>query len=139
MRITTPILLGAFMLIGLLPHAGAQPLPANVGTRTAAGAASPGQRDTYIRKSEEELDEWQAKLFRFDEATNARAHKDVAASWTELLADLEKAEAGAYKLQTVARDGLEDAKVSYEKATSELADAWGRVRPEDRREQTTGD
>jgi hypothetical protein len=35
-------------------------------------------------------------------------------------------------LQTVAADGLEDAKVSYEKATSELADEWQKVRPEDR-------
>jgi hypothetical protein len=138
MRITTPILLATFVMIGA-PPAGAQPVPADVGTRTAVDAASSGRRDTYLLKSEEELDEWQVKLLRFDEESRARAQKDGAASRAVLLSALDKAEAGAYKLQTVAADGLEDAKVSYEKAVGELADAWGKVRLEDRRQAATGD
>ena len=55
------------------------------------------------------------------------------------LAALDKAEAEASKLQTVAADGLEDAKVSYDKATTELSDAWGKVRPEDRADKASGD
>ncbi len=132
MRMTTPILLGSFLLIGTLPSGHAQ--RADAGNQTAVNAGSPGPRDKYIQKSEEDLDEWQAKLLRFDEETKARAQKDEAATWSGLLAALDKAEAGAYRLQTVAADGLEDAKVSYEKATSELADTWEKARSGDRRQ-----
>jgi hypothetical protein len=133
MRIATFILLGLLLPIGVAPVARAQPVPPDGGTQTAANAAVPGQRDTYIRKSEEELDDWQARLLRFDEETKAAARKDAASSWADLLAALDGAEAGAYKLQTVAADGLDDAKASYEKAISELADTWEKARPDDRR------
>jgi hypothetical protein len=89
-------------------------------------------RDRYIQKSEAELDEWQAKLVQFDEETKARAQQVGAAARADLMAALDKAEAGAWKMQTVAADGLENAKVSYEKATSELADTWEKMRPEER-------
>jgi small-conductance mechanosensitive channel len=129
---TTTFLLGAFMLIGLVPEACAQSASPDADAQSASRKNSTSQRDTYILKSQVELDDWQARLVRFEEETNARMRKDGVATWTELLAALDKAEAGAYKLQTVAADGLEDAKVSYEKATSELADEWQKVRPEDR-------
>jgi small-conductance mechanosensitive channel len=133
MRIIRPILVGSFLLIATLPYGRARAAPPDAGKQTAVNADSPGRRDTYIQKSEEELDDWQAKLLRFDEEIKARAQKDGSATWSDLLAALDKAEAGAYRLQTVAADGLEDAKVSYEKSTSELADTWEKARSEDRR------
>nr|WP_294514738.1 hypothetical protein [uncultured Rhodopila sp.] len=133
MRNAIAILLALSLPIGIEASARAQPVPPDVGTHMAVNADSPGRRDLYIQKSEEELDDWQAKLLRFDEETHARMQKNRSASLAGLLAALDKAEAGAYKLQTISADGLEDAKISYEKATSELADAWGKVRPEDHR------
>jgi hypothetical protein len=132
MHITKPILLGAFLLIGPLADAGAQPAPPDADTRPAVNTGSAGLRDRYIQKSEAELDEWQAKLVQFDEETKARAQQVGAAARADLMAALDKAEAGAWKMQTVAADGLENAKVSYEKATSELADTWEKMRPEER-------
>ena len=134
MRIASTVLLGAFMLIGALPGAGAQPAPAD-----KASPDSSGQRDKYIQKSDKEMAQWQAKLSRFDAETGARAQNDGAATRADLAAALDKAEAEASKLQTVAADGLEDAKVSYDKATTELSDAWGKVRPEDRADKASGD
>jgi hypothetical protein len=134
MRIATSILLGLLLPIGAVPFACAQPVPPDGGTQTAANAGLRGPRDTYIQKSEEELDDWQARLLRFDAETKAGARKDGAASWADLMAALDGAEAGAYKLQTVTADGLDDAKASYEKAISELADTWEKARPDDRRQ-----
>ena len=134
MRIATSILFVLLLPIGVAPFASAQPAPPDGGTQTAVRAAGHGPRDTYIQKSEEELDDWQARLLRFDQETKAAARKDGASSWADLMAALDGAEAGAYKLQTVAADGLDDAKASYEKAISALADTWDKARSEHRRQ-----
>jgi hypothetical protein len=132
MHITKPILLGAFLLSGPLPDAGAQTAPPDTDTRPALNTASASLRDGYIQKSEAELDDWQAKLVQFDDETKARVQQDAAAARADLMAAMDKAETGAWKMQTVAADGLENAKISYEKATSELADTWEKMQPDDR-------
>jgi hypothetical protein len=116
------------MLFCLSPASLAQPAPPD--TQIAVLAA--GQRDTYIVKSEAELDEWQVKLLRFCDESKAQARADTAATRNELLTALEKAEAGASRLQTAGAESWDDATISYEKATSELEVAWDKARADRR-------
>ncbi len=120
----------AAALLFCLPAAElAQPAPPD--THIAVSAAD--QRDTYIVKSEEELDEWQVKLLRFCDEAKLQARADTAVTKDRLLTALEKAEAGASRLQTAGAENWDEARVSYERATSDLAVAWDKVQAGDHR------
>ncbi len=133
MRIATLILFGSFMLIGFTPKTVSQTTEPGAEIQPAATASPRSQRDIYILESEADLDLWQAKLLQIDEETDALMRKDGATCWADVLAAMDKAEAGAYKLQIVTAEGLGNARVSYEKAISDLANTWEKARPEDRR------
>jgi hypothetical protein len=123
------LLTAAALLCGLPPAPLAQPAPA--ATPVALSAA--GQRDIYMMKSEEELDEWQARLLRFCEEAKLQARADTGAIRNELLTALEKAEARASRLQTAGAERWDDARIAYEQATSELAVTWDKVQAGDHR------
>nr|WP_294522899.1 hypothetical protein [uncultured Rhodopila sp.] len=125
---TASAMLGAAALVWLSPAVLAQ--PATPDTPIAAPAAS--QRDTYIVRSEAELDDWQAKLLRFCEEAKVQARSDRAATKADLLAALDKAEAGAFRLQTAGAESWDDARMSYERATGDLEVAWDKARADHR-------
>jgi hypothetical protein len=128
MRTTTALLTAAALLVCLSPALLAQPVPPN--THIVVLAA--GQRDTFMMKSEAELDEWQIKLLRFCDEAKVQARAGTAETKADLLAALDKAEAGAFRLQTVGAENWDDATISYERATSELAVAWDKARADRR-------
>ncbi len=129
MRMTEATLTAAAMLFCLPPAPFAQPAASN----TEVAAPHTSGRDTYMMNSEAELDEWQVKLLRFCDEAKAQARQDSVAAEADLLAALDKAEAGAFRLQTVGAQDWEDARILYEKATSELAVTYDRVQPGDHR------
>ena len=128
-RIGGAALTAAAMLFCLTPSSAAQPAAPD----THVAAAPTSQRDTYMLNSETELDGWQVKLLRFCDEAKLHARKDKVETEADLLAALDKAEARASRLQTVGAEGWDDARISYEKATSELGAAWDKVQPGDRR------
>jgi hypothetical protein len=76
--------------------------------------------------------EWQRKLINFNEKVETKgkeastvAEKDLQKAWT-------KADTASHELQTVGAKGWKSAKASFENASRELAEAWDKVRPEDK-------
>jgi hypothetical protein len=129
------VVIGPLMLIGALPAAAAQStlaLGSGAPIELAAGSDSTADRDTYTHEARDEMREWQRKLNDFSakaaakgkEAGNA-AENDLNKAWT-------KAEAASRKLQTASAEGWESAKTSFEEASHELADAWDKIRPQDK-------
>ena len=132
--LTASIVIGPLVLIGALPAAGQSTLALGSGTpvQLAAGADSAADRDTYTQKAREEMQEWQRKLHDFSEKAAAKgkqldnaAENDLNEAWT-------KAKAASSRLQTAGAEGWESAKTSFEEASRELADAWDKIRPEDK-------
>jgi hypothetical protein len=78
------------------------------------------------------MQEWQQKLHHFGERAKVKALKEGNAAENELNAAWTKTETEAHKLQTAGTEGWDDAKISYEHASHELANAWDRIRPEDK-------
>ena len=129
------IVIGPLMLIGALPAAAGQSTPAlgsGAPVRVAAGGDTTADRDTYTQKAKDEMQEWQQKLHDFSEKAEAKGKEAGNAAEVDLNKAWTKAEAASRKLQTVGADGWESAKTSFEKASHELADAWHRIRPQDK-------
>ena len=132
--LTVSIVIGPLMLIGALPAAGQSTLVLGSGApvQLAAGADSAADRDTYTQQARDEMREWQRKLHDFSEKAETKgkeagnaAENDLKKAWTQ-------AEAASRKLQTVGAESWESAKTSFEKASRELADAWHKIRPQDK-------
>jgi hypothetical protein len=130
----TSIVLGPLMLFGALPAVAGQPTPApRSGTPTRLAADdSTTDRDTYAHRAQADMQEWQRKLHRVGETTEAKgreagntAENDLNEVWT-------RAEAASRKLQAVAADDWESAKASFERASHELTDTWHKTHSEDR-------
>lgn len=136
MRIlTAAIIFTPLMLIGALPALAGQPVslsPPNAPVRLAADTASTTDRDTYMQRAKDELQEWQRKLHDFGEQAKAKGQTTSNSSGDELNEAWSKTEAASHRLQTASADGWESAKISFEKASQNLADAWHKIHPEDK-------
>jgi|GEM_PF-1412374 len=129
MRILIPsIVLGPLMLVGALPAAAGHPVAFATQIQLAAGSDPTGDRDTYSQKARDDVQAWQRKLHDFSAKTQAEGRKDATAAQHDLNEAWTKAEAAANKLQTAGADGWESAKISYEKASQDLASSWDKVR-----------
>lgn len=136
MRIFTgSIIIGSFMLIGALPAAAGQSelvLGSTAPIRLAASSDSTGDRDTYTQKARDEIQEWQRKLDNFSEKAKAKGKEATNAAENDLNKAWAKTKAASSELQTAGTEGWESAKTSFENAVRELADAWDKVRPQDK-------
>jgi hypothetical protein len=126
--LTTAIVLGPLMLIGSPVGAADQSSPSGAPIQSAATSDSAASRDTYVQKAREDLQEWQQKLHDFSEKAQAKAQKDGDEAEKGLNAAWAKTEAEGHKLQDATGEGWENAKISYENASRELAHAWDKVR-----------
>src|SRR5579863_4418636 len=119
------------MLIGTLPAAAGPSISPAMSIQLTpgsyAGAHATADRDSYAQKARAELQEWQQKLHDFSEKAEAAGRKDTIAAEHDLNEAWKKTEAEARKLQTASAAEWESAKISYEKASRELADAWHRI------------
>jgi hypothetical protein len=133
MRIlTASIVIGPLMLVGTLPAAAGPAIAADAPVRLAAGDASTADRDTYTQRARNEMQEWQRKLHDFDERAEAKGQKAGDAAEHDLHAAWKRVEAAGHKLQTASAEGWESAKVSFEKASHDLAETWDKVRGQDK-------
>jgi hypothetical protein len=133
--LTAAIVIGSFTLIGALPAAADQStLTFGSGTsvRLADTGGSPADRDTYAHRARDEMQEWQRKLHDFGEKAEATGKEASNAAQNDLNKAWTKAESASRELRIVGADGWERAKASYEKATRELADAWEKIRPQNK-------
>lgn len=132
--LTVSIVIGPLVLIGALPAAGQSTLALGSGApvQLAAGGDSTADRDTYTQRARDEMQEWQRKLHDFSEIAAAKGKEAGNAAENDLNKTWAKADAASRKLQTVGAEGWESAKTSFEKASQELADAWHRIRPQDK-------
>ena len=129
----TSTVVGSLLLIGLigtLPAAGqlVQPTQPTASLRVAAVADSKAERDTYVQKARNEVQEWQRKLHDLREKTrtknseaNITAQNDFKTAWTE-------AQDAFHKLETVGAEDWESAKISFNKASQKLAATWEKIK-----------
>jgi hypothetical protein len=130
------ILIGSLLLIGALPAAaGGQstiPPSASAHVRLAANANATVDRDTYLQRARDEMQEWRRKLHDFSAKAEANGKEAGNAAETDLNKAWTKTEAASRRLQTVGAEGWQRAKTSFEKASHELAEAWHKLHPEDK-------
>lgn len=129
------IVIGPLMLIGALPAGAGQSTPA-LGSRAAVQIAaadeSTADRESYTRKAQDELREWQHKLREFGDQAAASGKAAGNAANDDLNQARTKAEAATDRLQTVGAEGWASAKASFEQASHDLSDTWHRVHPDDK-------
>jgi hypothetical protein len=133
--LTAAIVFAPLMLIGVLPAVAGQPvslLPSNTPVRLAADTPTATDRDSYMQRAKDEMQEWQRKLHDFGEQGKAKGQTASNATGDELNEAWNKTEAASHKLQTASADGWESAKTTFEKASHNLADTWHRIHPEEK-------
>jgi ribosomal protein L7/L12 len=133
--LTASIVIGPLMVIGALSAVAgqsAQALGSRAAVQVAAAADSAADRESYARKAQDELREWQHKLREFGDQAAASGKAAGNAANDDLNQARTKAEAASDRLQTVGAEGWESAKASFEKASHDLADTWHRVHPDDK-------
>jgi len=133
--LTAAIVVAPLLLIGVLPAIAGQPVslaPSNAPIRLAADTASATDRDTYLQRAKDELQEWQRKLHDSSEQAKAKGQAAGDSASDELNEAWSKTEDASHRLQTASADGWESAKISFEKASHNLADAWHKIHPEEK-------
>jgi hypothetical protein len=132
MHVTTvSILIGSFILISTVPEAVAQ-VASDSHVQVVAAGDSNADREGYAQNARNEMQVWRGKLDQFDERAKARGQQVGSAAENELNVAWTQTAAGAKKLQSIGADGWEEAKISYEKASSHLADTWDRIQPKEK-------
>ena len=133
--LSAAIVFAPLMLAGVLPASAGQPvslLPSNAPIRLVADTASTADRDTYMQRAKGELEEWQRKMHDFSEQAKTTGQTASNSTGNELNEAWNKTEAASHRLQAASADGWESAKISFENASHNLADAWHKVHPEEK-------
>jgi hypothetical protein len=130
--LSASVVIGALMLIGALAAAADRSIAADPQIQLAADSGPTADKDTYTQKARDEMQAWQQKLHDFSENAKAQGQKAGDAAENGLNAAWTKTEEAAQRLQTASADGWERAKISFEQASRELADAWDRIRAPDK-------
>jgi hypothetical protein len=129
-RFIVSLFIGPFLLIGALPAVAGQSVPSDTQVQ-CAGSDATGDRDTYIRKAQDDLQEWQQKVHDFGAEAAAKGRKDAIAAQRDLDEAWAKTEAEADKLKTSLKtssaEAWDSARTSYEKASHELAGTWDKI------------
>jgi len=139
MRIFNTLAAGAILLLLIAALPGASQTPA--GQTTSSQASAPptpltregsfgAKKDEYVRKSKDDMREWQKKVHDFGETAEIKGHEANAAAKSDLRKAWADTEAQSHKLETARADGWDGAKASFEKASQTLKDAWHKVHPE---------
>lgn len=129
------IMIGPLMLSGAAFAAAGQSslvLGSGVAVQLAADESSKIDRDTYTQKAQDEVREWQRKLHDLGEKTAAKGKEAGTAAENDLSRAWTRTEAESRKLQAAGAEGWESAKISFEKASHELAETWHKSHPDDK-------
>jgi hypothetical protein len=129
----TSTIVGSFLVIGLigtLPAAGQsiQPPQPAASSRMAAVADWKTERDAYVQKARDEVQEWQRKLHDFSEKTRTKTSETSIMAQNDFNAAWKETEDAFHKLETVRAEDWESAKTSYNKASLKLAAIWDKIK-----------
>jgi hypothetical protein len=129
----TSTVVGSFLVIGLigtLPAAGQsiQPPQPSASSRMAAVADWKTERDAYVQKARDEVQEWQRKLHDFSEKTRTKTSETSIMAQNDFNAAWKETEDAFHKLETVRAEDWESAKTSYNKASLKLAAIWDKIK-----------
>ena len=131
--LSTSFVTGALMLIGLATVSVA-PSPFALGASArvllAANNDSPIARDSYVQKARADVEGWRSRIEKASDNAFAKGKHMGKATKNDLSAALSKAETASARLESVATEGWENAKVDYEKASKDLQKAWSKIHPE---------
>jgi hypothetical protein len=130
---TASIVIGPLLLVGAWTAAAGQPALAlgwGAPIRSAAGAVSAADRDTYLGQARSDMQAWRQRLRDYSESANVEGQRDNSAAADVLQAAWTRADAASRKLQTVGAADWDSARSAYEKASRDLADAWDKLRSE---------
>jgi hypothetical protein len=121
-------------LIGTLPAAGQsiQPTHSTASIRMASVADSAADKETYLQKVRDEMQEWQRKQHDFREKARTKASADNIATRNNFNAAWARAEAASHKLMTAGAADWQSAKSSFEKASQKLAAVWRKIGTQDK-------
>ena len=128
----TRSLMSALLLVGGTAVAGATPAnPATgVGVMLVADANDfAAQRDEYIRKAQDEFQEWQNRMSQWTDEAKANGGKiseqtrqNLDKAWTDVKANWRK-------LQAAAPQTWDQARASFEEASERMKSAWETIQP----------
>ncbi len=122
------------MLVGAVPVAAAGQPPLALGSsgpvRLVGDDGSTPDRDTYMRKAQGEMQDWQRKLHDLGEKAKAKGKEAGEATESDLDAAWAKTEAASRKLENAGAEGWESAKADFARASQSLAEAWHKNYPE---------
>jgi uncharacterized membrane protein YhiD involved in acid resistance len=114
-------------MVGALPAAGQSIQPTPSASSVKMASVSTADRDNYVQKAREEMQQWQLKLQDLGEKArtkateaNIAAQKDFNQAWTE-------ADAASQKLETASSADWESAKSSFKRASQKLATVWQKI------------
>jgi hypothetical protein len=128
----TRSLMSALLLVGGTAVAGATPAtPATGGGVMLVADANDfaAQRDEYIRKAQDEFQEWQNRMSQWTDEAKANGGKiseetrqNLDKAWTDV-------EANWRKLQAAAPQTWDKARASFEEASERMKSAWEKIQP----------
>ncbi len=127
-RLVATMVILPFMLVGGLSAATAQSVAAATSTRSASGTDATADRESYTQKARDDLHAWQLKLSDFDDKAEKTGRKDLASAKHDLHEAWARTATETDKLKDSSAEGWQSAKLSYEKASNELAADWDKVR-----------
>ena len=130
MKIVVASLLGSLALAGTLPAVAAErsalapgPTPS---LQWVADEPSGDDRNSYIHQAQDDVKTWQQKLADWSKKAESEGKPIAEAAKHDLDQALHDAEVASDKLEASGGDTWKDAKVAFEKASHDLADAWHR-------------
>jgi hypothetical protein len=133
--LATATVIGPLLLIGALPAAAGQSTLTPITGATIQLADAGGKtadQDTYTHEAKVEMRAWRRKLRDFGVTTKADGTEVRDATDKDLKVAWSKAKIASRNLQAASAEGWESAKVTYDQASRDLADAWHKVRPDDK-------
>jgi gas vesicle protein len=130
----TRSLMGALCVVGGTATAVAGAVPAPPTTRGGVMLVADAkdfatQRDEYIRKAQDELQEWQNRMSQWTDDAKASGSKiseqtrrNLDKAWTDV-------QANWHKLQAAAPQTWDTARSSFEEASERMKSAWEKIQP----------
>jgi hypothetical protein len=126
--------IAALALASAFPAAAQSNLGSGSGAsvRMAAAQDSTADRETYIRKAQNDMQDWQQKLHAFGAKIRAKATHAHNSAGDDLNKAWTRAEAASGRLEIVSSEDWDSAKISFERASHKLALAWHKIDPENK-------
>jgi hypothetical protein len=90
------------------------------------------RKDTYLRKTRNEMAEWRKKISAAGERTEAEGHEATADTKAHLNRTWAATERGWRKLKAESAEGWDKTKSAYEKSTGQLRVQWHQLHPDDK-------